>query len=811
MIPGLVLLLLIPTGLVRAATDVEQWLRTMRESPNVETVRSLLPKIDAVLRDEESAFEALPAVERAAEILLPSAVQTGEWPGTASLLKTAARLRMEQAEPDKAANHLQSLQSLYRSVAEHSPSGITATQRARWSMEVALLYLRAEQTKTALDVLGEVVDHPGQPLPAFDELRAAVAGALHRRLEQARTDERYELLLAWSMPAPGRQTVRVFSSLASVEAPPDVFSRALGERPRANAFTIPAVNGVNGLFTTAWLLVRAASESGRLRRLTTDLEELAKANVPNADHLLLLARIVNESTNVNDVNELIDKHLGTLGQDATPAQPQPQRPNTPADTPAAADDLRWAVVGAACLQPAELRPTGQRVFETLLASLRDQSSPYARAFLQRARAMAVLQQHAGVDPQLLADPNLKFWIPASEENAARSATGAVRETWLSHEDHILHLAGPHNDYLCFRYPLTGDFEFQVEAQNRGQEQTYGNLAFGGLAYGIAGYDDEFRVWGLDMHDVLTRPFPFVRKESWPTYQRLTLRASDKGVQYVVNGHPLWMDPVTQSTSPWLALRCFGGQIPAFRNFRLTGDPVIPREVRISHGNLLRGWFTQFYPSHVSTAVPLGEEAVAVVPPASTSSSLLDASAPYDWQLRDGVIYGKQRGELLRAAVPSRLTYWRPIQNGESVDYEYWYEPDRHDVHPALGRLAFLIEPNGVRVHWLTSGEHEWTGLAENNATLEPLNRRGPRPLPLKPNDWNQVTMSLHDDTLTLTLNDVEIYSRKMEPDNTRRFSFYHDRSRSAVQVRNVILRGDWPEHLTDEDKQNLLASRQASP
>jgi hypothetical protein len=171
-----------------------------------------------------------------------------------------------------------------------------------------------------------------------------------------------------------------------------------------------------------------------------------------------------------------------------------------------------------------------------------------------------------------------------------------------------------------------------------------------------------------------------------------------------------------------------------------------------------------------------------------------------------VIHGRQHGELLRAAVPSRLTYFRPLQDGESIRYEYWYEPGRHDVFPALGRLGLLIEPRGVRVRWLTSGEYEWTGLAEDNATLEPLNRRGPRPLPLKPGEWNRVTMSLNNDTLTLTLNDVEIYSRRVEPANTRRFSVNHDRNRSAVQVRNVVVRGAWPKHLTEEDRRNLLAT-----
>jgi hypothetical protein len=582
------------------------------------------------------------------------------------------------------------------------------------------------------------------------------------------------------------------NSLASVEAPPDVFARALGERPRANAFPVPNVGGVDGLFSTGWLLVRAASESGRLRRLTTELDELAKTNVPQAEDLLLLAQIADSSAAGNELPGLIDKRLGPDNQ--------------------AANIIHLAVVGAACLERKELRATGQYVFETLLEHLGPAASAYARPFLRRARAIAILKQHEGTELELLSDTGLEFWIPASEESAARSATGAVRDVWLVHENHILHLAGPNNDYLCFRYPLSGNFEFQVEAQNGGKEHTFGNVAFGGLAYDVT--HNEFRVGGLDMGQKLSRPFPFIRREEWPTYQRLTLRSTEKGVEHLVNGHPVWTDPLPHSTSPWLALRCFGEFIPAFRNFRLTGNPVIPREVRMSDGNWLRGWFTQFYPSHVSHAVPLTGDAASIA--AATPLDPLDASpsspeqSHYDWLIRDGVIHGAQRSELFRAAVQSRLAYFRPLQNEESIAYEFLYEPGKHEVHPALGRLAFLIEPNGVRVHWLTAGEAEWTGLAENNATIEPLNRRGPRPLPLNPAQWNRLRMALSKDTLTLTLNDVEIYARKMDAGNSRRFSLYYDRSRSAAQVRNVVMHGDWLERLTDEQRNDLLVPRQTA-
>jgi hypothetical protein len=371
--------------------------------------------------------------------------------------------------------------------------------------------------------------------------------------------------------------------------------------------------------------------------------------VAHADKVLLLAQIADRNTGADVLRSRIDSLL----------KPGEQSPGL----------LDGAVIGAACLEREDLQSTALGVFETLFDQFGPAAVEYGRSFLRRARATAIIKRHEGADATLLADPGLKFWIPASEERAVRSAAGVVRETWLCHEDHIMHLAGPPNDYLCFRYPLAGDFEFQVETQFGGREAIAGGAAFGGIAYLLGGATtaDELRVAMLDIRPIASRPFPFFRKEQWSTYQRLVLRTTAHGTELVINGHPVWTDSLPTSTSPWLALRCFGNHIPAFRNLQLSGDPSIPREVRASDGNVLRGWFSQFYPSRIPHALlPDGSE----VP---TDPNLTEI----DWSLRDGVIYGAQRDGLLSAAIPSRLTYFRPLQNDESVSYEFLYEPGRN--------------------------------------------------------------------------------------------------------------------------------------
>ena len=132
-----------------------------------------------------------------------------------------------------------------------------------------------------------------------------------------------------------------------------------------------------------------------------------------------------------------------------------------------------------------------------------------------------------------------------------------------------------------------------------------------------------------------------------------------------------------------------------------------------------------------------------------------------------------------------------------IAYEFYYEPGKVMVHPALDRLAFLIEPDGVKIHRLTDGAFERTGLAPDNIADEPENRRGPASLPLKPNAWNRLVLSLAGDKVTLELNGQPIYERTLEPTNQRSFGLFHYADETQVRVRNVTYQGNWPRTLPE--------------
>ncbi len=141
------------------------------------------------------------------------------------------------------------------------------------------------------------------------------------------------------------------------------------------------------------------------------------------------------------------------------------------------------------------------------------------------------------------------------------------------------------------------------------------------------------------------------------------------------------------------------------------------------------------------------------------------------------------------------------------------------IHPVLDRLTFVMEPDGVRLHWITDGvDRDWTGLKADNLVDEPASRRGPPQLPLKAGEWNAVTLRMIGDTVSLELNTTEVYRRELEPTNERLFGLFHYKDRTFAQIRNVVLTGDcpgpWPPSclpVTNRHHQASLGTRSRNP
>lgn len=675
---------------------------------------------------------------------------------------------------------LLTLNAVSSSLAQESSTVATADplQTSRAAGEAVLESLRDDDVEKALESLGAAADVIKNLHPTEDEGLAAATGGLFRALNQLDEGERFDLLYAWSMPTDSRKTIRLLTTVVPQVAPPKAFARIIGERPRDETFAVSSVGDIRGLFCSGWILVKAADEIGRLRRLVPELEKLAADKVSHAETLLLLAQLADARSDAANLKTTLEQRAKRLSESLS------EKATTGVAT--AIIDPSDIAVAAAASTVASQRSISESMFKSLVEQTLSGAAVRWRSFLRLSHATAVQLARGESGAEAIRQNRLKYWVPTSGASSVLRSRGSVDSTWLVHEDHILHLAGGRNDVLFFRYPLTGEFEFKCEGQEGGRIGTDGGLVYGGLQFQALGSTNQLTIWDADIAHSVVKPCPFVRHEARPTFNRMSIRSTAEKAMLTANMHPMWFDPSAKvSNSPWVGLRSFEERRPIFRNLAITGKPVIPREVRMSEGNDLRGWQSRFY---ADSQPAFAEEVVATSPPT--------------WSINDGVITATKSADDGSTKRQSLLRYQRPLLDGESISYEFEYSPGKVLVHPALGRLAFLIESGGVRVRWMTAGINEWTGLPLENALLEPLSRRGPRPLPLNEDSWNKVTLTRESGKATLTLNGEVVYQRTIDFGGDHTFGFYRGRDETAAKIRNVVMTGDWPETLPADALEN---------
>ncbi len=644
----------------------------------------------------------------------------------------------------------------------------------------------------ALKLLEGVADETGPIVLAEEDRLSHVCAGLNRLLNQQDSESQFDLLRKWSMPADSPPRIRILTSIVPTVVPPAEFARVLGERPRSSTFPVASIGEVKGLFCTSWLLVVAARDSGKLKRLMSDVRTSVDKKVPNADLLMALAQIADARTDLTDVAQQLSRKVDQL-----------RSPPPKTDGMIGTIDSTTIVLATAALQRATLRRSGEELLELLTASTAGQSAPFVGPFLRRTHAASILlpsDDRKDAPSASMWDFRLKYWVPVSDSPIGSDSLAMTDSTWLVHEDNLLHLSGPGNDSLLCRYPIVGDFRFECETETQfaGQPEIEGGLNYGGLGFHIKGQAIEFQVIDPFESAIKRRNCPFAGRPSPSTFNRMAIVSTTDAVTTSVNLHPMSTDNTGFETSPWVGLTSPSESRPMFRNLKLSGQPVIPRSVRLVEGQQLRGW-----------------RSLVLNPPP-------DAKVPTDvvWKVTDGILQ-VNRPEATTPSDQSQqmLSYQRPLLDGESVSYEFFYEPDVTEVHATLGRVAFLFHPEGIRIHWVTDRAQDWTGLDSQNTLTEPLSRRGPRPLPLKPNEWNRAILARTAAAVTLTLNDLVIYQRPIDWTGDLKFGFYRDRPATGVQVRNVVLKGDWPEALPQEffdhptvtlgNEQNSLADHHA--
>ncbi|MDB5391613.1 MAG: tetratricopeptide repeat protein, partial [Planctomycetaceae bacterium] len=594
-------------------------------------------------------------------------------------------------------------------------------------------------------------------------------------------DTRYALLKDSTLPNENRKSLRYFSGFLRGRQAPVSFLT-----PREIALGPPPQIGLASNFS---LLVEAAGKAGRLDELQVLADQAVTEKLPHAEGLSVLVAIARGDRDANlKLNLFLDasrKRVKTLVRNDM---------NVSTYAESRLLDLEIAAVA----QTSDLTFNTGREFAT--AVLRENQAVEQQSRLPNARlphagwvvAQGAMHGLTPPDQERLRQPNLRLWRPGNPPlNTHNSRPPAW---WVAEAGHVVCLGGFEAESLIFRYPLTGSFEFSAEVHSSNFSE--GSLGYGGLVTEPQVRDKDVQIWPISRHEFVQRGAIPVAENHWNRY---SVRVTPQAIRFYCNGHLAYEELAPSATSPWLSLQGLYYRRSVFRNLQLTGEPQIPRQVELILDDRREGWDEaegeQTAPRLLNRELP--ENLFA------RRALQQNEGRPVDWHVESSILNGRYD-----AAAPEFtqgcFRYFRPLHNGEQLKYEFLYEPGKTHVHPAIGSLAMLLEPAGVRVHWLALDPVDTEGLEPGNVADEPQNRRGPANLPLKPGMWNQVEISTAGETMRLKLNGELVFERPVESVNSRQFALFHYRNLTAAKVRNVVLSGNWPAKMTPQELSNLL-------
>ncbi|MEM7317034.1 MAG: DUF1583 domain-containing protein, partial [Planctomycetota bacterium] len=155
-----------------------------------------------------------------------------------------------------------------------------------------------------------------------------------------------------------------------------------------------------------------------------------------------------------------------------------------------------------------------------------------------------------------------------------------------------------------------------------------------------------------------------------------------------------------------------------------------------------------------------------------------------------------------------IRYVRPLKWDATIRYQFRYQPGTHVVHPAIGRLVFLISNQRVTLHQVTDGRFERSGLRPDNQTPWRADDATPAQLstheaqPRIREGWNDASLSLVGDRVELEINDRSVAFLTLPKHNSRKFGLFRYRDRTKAAVRNLWLEGQWP-----RANQQMLSSK----
>lgn len=571
--------------------------------------------------------------------------------------------------------------------------------------------------------------------------------------------ERYEAWRNWTMPTENRRTVRCLAYWIPGTSIPNGFV----------ATDVPVKQShLDSTLCNLTELISAARESGTLEELSQLALKAKDEKLPNADFLWMLTQA--ETANRETFEPLFQQFFDSM------VERRKDRNNRTAfpDFLVAQKCLRSDSLSDIALSYGKQRL--RKAFEDTNGS--DFVAHIETEFADRLAKNLGSQLGSRVQTQLA------NWVPQAV--GTRSAT-SPDELWLGHDNLISHYSGGYRDALYLKWPMTGNFEFHVDCMEKHWGEC--DAGYGGVIVTSNNWGSSASVFNFTGHDQIERPNGM--KRGILSFNHITVQSRDGMMRYLNNGRLVYEEKLT-GTVPWIVLETEGSKMSVFRNPRLTGSPTIPREVALIDEDSMPGWSAGGVGGTTPSPRIMAEKVVDQN--SSAYYSQRDAAREPYWSVKSGVMTGRANSES-DADAQSSLNFCRPLLDGETLSYEFYREGDHVVAHPVIGRLAFMIQPDGVKSHWITSGvfDADFYKIPNDNSIVESDCQRGPKTLPLKNGDWNLISMSRRENAVEITLNGELVFLRSLSEMADFRPGFFRYFTQEA-RIRNVKLSGDWPEN-----------------
>jgi predicted Zn-dependent protease len=672
----------------------------------------------------------------------------------------------------------------------------------------ACVLSRAGDLPTTLESLARLADSPLPRRNVEREYNAIALWNFASQVKKLSPADRYNLLRDWTMPTAERRTLRSLAAFETQQNIPSEIARSFGHEYRV--FSDPR------MISTLGVLVEAAQQAGKLDELETLTKPLIDEKVPQSTSLALaIAAAKSDRAQATTILAQIETSLIENAEKAKATRDSrlPSNNVPPNTTPI--DQVELAAIIAACKSDSARQPALdvlERVRSIFVAPASQASGGYIGDAIRRCGELRDVSEEAWKTPKL------KHWnLGAAAYYDPFQSVGQLYAF-----NNTLAVLPQRAGAVQFRLPLSlaSDWSFYFESADC-------NFSYGGLTATVV---SDPRTSAAEQSGTFTRQimvgnvvdsFPRIMlAESSGAWSRYEIRSRGGNVEFLVNDQllsELLKDAAPTLASPWITISNRNGLAPPLiRNPHFTGKVEVLDSVDLITGDRSDGW-----KNRSAYSGRRFEDAATRRAQANRSTEAAATMVPP----RAEDIWNFDKGEIIaprsQAALPEEqggISLKRPLDSGDKIAYEFFYQPGASLVHPALGNLDFLIRPEGIHLAWTTPlmarnvrGSSGIQLVSLENLIGFSVKAEGAAPLSLKNNDWNQAELSLNGAVLTIKINGQVALVRALEETVGREFSLFHYPREEAFQVRSLKLTGEWSKSLTPEELANTLAWDGPSP